>query len=345
MAAPKLPQRLRILRTLEKEPHRYPKIRRFTMLITFATLYAIPLLGAARFDLWAGHHLAWGKQTNFVYGFGAVFLSIVAFYLATFIVNGFVGRLFCGFGCPVGEASRVADAADITRRTGEGRLKGEAKSVGYSAALAGAAWLWLCDPRVFLQGTPKAIGYAIGGFVGGTALMYAISRYVRWRLCQGWCPIGIYYSIVRTAHSFGIHYDEIEGTCKDCDYCAQACPVDLNPRDLEKPQNEVHGVAIEGLPQANHCLTCGECVRACEDVISRKPGLIPPLRLSQGVDKRRPESDLPKPFKVKKTAKADKADKAEEKADKPESKGDKPEAKAEEKPNLPAAAKTEAAAV
>lgn len=45
--APKLAQRLRIA-DFEEEPHRYPKIRRFTMLLTFAVLYAVPLLGAAR---------------------------------------------------------------------------------------------------------------------------------------------------------------------------------------------------------------------------------------------------------------------------------------------------------
>ncbi len=330
--APKLTQRLRILRTLEKEPHRYPKIRRFTMLLTFAVLYAVPLLGAARFDLWDGRHMAWGARTNFVYGFGAVFLAIVAFYLATFIVNAIVGRLFCGFGCPIGQASRMGDSVEVARRSGDKRLRAELEAVGYSAALGGSAWLWFVDPRVFLEGTPKGMLMAAGFFVGITASVYGLSRFVGWRFCQGWCPIGIYYSVVRTAHSFGIHYDEVEGTCKGCDYCAQACPVSLNPRDLEKPLNEVHGVAIEGFPQANHCLTCGECVRACEDVISRKPGLIPPLTLSRKADARKPESALPKPIKVKKTPASDKP------ADKPEAA---PDASAAVKPEASQAAKSD----
>lgn len=328
--APKLTQRLRILRTLEKEPHRYPKIRRFTMLLTFAVLYAIPLLGAARFDLWDGRHMAWGSRTNFVYGFGAVFLSIVAFYLATFIVNAIVGRLFCGFGCPIGQASRMGDSVEVARRSGDKRLRAEVEAIGYSSALGGAAWLWFVDPRVFLEGTPKGMLMAAGFFVGITASIYALSRFVGWRFCQGWCPIGIYYSVVRTAHSFGIHYDEVEGTCKGCDYCVQACPVGLNPRDLEKPLLEVHGVAIEGFPQANHCLTCGECVRACEDVISRKPGLIPPLTLSRKADARKPGGALPKPLKGKKAPPADKPEAS-------------PEAQPDERPEVAKAAKSEVA--
>jgi polyferredoxin len=247
-------------------------------------LYALPLLGVARFDLWDGRHMAAGSRTNFVYGFGAVFLSVVAFYTITFVVNGFVGRLFCGFGCPIGQASRMGDSVEVARRSGAPRLRPEAEAIGYSFALAGAAFLWFVDPRVFALGSIKARIMAAGALVGGTAIVYLMSRFVGWAFCRGYCPIGIYYSVVRTAHSFGIHYDEVEGTCKGCDYCAQACPVGLNPRDLERPLDDVIGVAIEGLPQANHCLTCGECVRACEDVLSRKPGLIPPLTLSRKRD-------------------------------------------------------------
>lgn len=295
MAAVKLAPRLRILRTLEKEPHRYPKIRRFTMAFTIAVLYAVPLLGLARFDLWDGRHMAGGARTNFVYGFGAVFLSVVIFYLLTFVINAVVGRLFCGFGCPVGQMSRIADSADIARKTGERRLRREGEAVLFALLLAAAGSLWFMDPRVFIEGSPKAIAWASGALAGGTALIYLLGRYVRWSFCRGYCPIGIYYSAVQTAHSFGVHYDEIEGACKGCDYCAQACPVGLDPRDLRKPLNDVIGVAIEGLPQSNHCLTCGECVRACESVFVHKPELIPPLSLSRKADARKPDARKPGP--------------------------------------------------
>jgi polyferredoxin len=293
MAAIKLAPRLRILRSLEKEPHRYPRIRRWTMAFTIAVLYAIPLLGLARFDLWDGRHMAAGSRTNFVYGFASVFLSVVIFYLLTFIVNGIVGRLFCGFGCPVGQMSRLSDSAEIAQRTGDNRLRDVGSAVLFAAALAGAGFLWFVDPRVFLEGSPKAIAWAAAAIPGGAAVIYLLGRYVRWSFCRGYCPIGIYYSAVQTAHSFGIHYDEIEGVCKGCDYCEQACPVGLDPKDLRKPMNDVIGVAIKGLPEANHCLTCGECVRACESVFVHKPELIPPLSLSRKPDARRPDGDRP----------------------------------------------------
>ncbi|MEZ4301237.1 MAG: 4Fe-4S dicluster domain-containing protein [Polyangiaceae bacterium] len=308
MAAVKLAPRLRILRSLEKEPHKYPHIRRYTMAITFAILYAIPLLGLARFDLWDGRHMAAGARTNFVYGFGAVFLSVVIFYLFTFVLNGVVGRLFCGFGCPVGELSRKSDSAEIARKTGENRLRAEGLAVLFAFGLAAGGFLWFVDPRVFIEGSLKAILRASGGLVAATAAVYALGRFARWGFCRGYCPIGLYYSVVQTAHAFGIHYNEIESICKGCDYCEQACPVGLDPKDLRKPQNDVIGIAIEGLPQSNHCLTCGECVRACETVFVHKPDLIPPLSLSRKADARRPDGEKnPPKARAKPSASADAA--------------------------------------
>ncbi|MBK8251961.1 MAG: hypothetical protein IPK82_04760 [Polyangiaceae bacterium] len=329
MAAIKLAPRLRVLRSIEKEPHRYPKIRRFTMAVTFVVLYAIPLLGIARFDLWDGRHMAAFERTNFVYGFGAVFLSVIVFYLLTFVVNGIVGRLFCGFGCPVGEMSRASDTAEIARKTGENRLRDEGKAWGFAALLATAGFLWFVDPRVFIEGSLKAKLMATGGLLGAIATVYLLGRFVRWSFCRGYCPIGIYYSAVQTAHAFGIHYDEIESVCKGCDYCEQACPVGLDPKDLRKPQNDVIGVGIEGLPQSNHCLTCGECVRACESVFLQKPGLIPPLSLSRKADARKPEDQK----------KADKKGKSADKAKPVETKEEPP--RAEPESELQTAAKLE----
>ncbi len=267
------------------------------MAITFVIVYAVPLLGLARFDLWDGRHKWAGSSTNFVYGFGAVMISVIVFYLMTFIINGLVGRLFCGFGCPVGQMSRLSDSAEIGRKTRENRVQSELNAVLFALGLATGGFLWFCDPRVFVQGSPKAIGIATLGLLGGTFTVYSLGRFARWNFCRGYCPIGLYYSVIQTAHRFGIHYDEVDSLCKGCDYCAQACPVGLNPRDLRTPMNDVIGVAIEGLPQSNHCLTCGECVRACENVFVHKPELIAPLSLSKKRDQRK-VSEVRPPFSL-----------------------------------------------
>lgn len=274
------------------------------MALTIAIVYAVPLARLARFDLWDGRHLAGGSRTNFVYGFGAVFLAVVGFYLLTFIINAIVGRLFCGFGCPVGHMSRLSDELEIAASTGKKRLGAEARAIGFALALGGAAFLWFVDPHVFLEGSRRAILVSVGGLAAVTATIYLLGRYVRWGFCRGYCPIGIYYSAVQTAHSFGIHFDEVSGECKECDVCTQACPVGLHPRDLGRPLNDVPGIAIDGFPEANHCLTCGECVRACEGVFKKQLDVIVPLTLSRKPDARLPEGALPKPLgKPKKSPK------------------------------------------
>lgn len=285
--ASRLTARLRVLKSLDVRPHRYRQIRYVTQAITIAVLYAVPLLGLARFDLWDGRHLYAGPTNNAVFGLGAVFLSVVGFYVATFVINAVAGRLFCGFGCPVGELQRLGDSSEVARKTGDKRLAAYARELGFGALLAGAAFLWFVDPRVFVEGSPKAVATAIFGFVATTGVFHLHARFVRWSFCKGFCPIGVYYTAIQTNHALGIHFDEVTAKCSGCDVCTEVCPVGLHPRDLTKPIEEMPGLGIEGFPESHHCLTCGDCVRACEQVFSKKPHAAIPLSLSKKPDKRR----------------------------------------------------------
>lgn len=280
MAAPTLTARLRLLRVLHALPHRYPSLRVFTQGMTLLILYGAPLLGLVRFDLWDGRHLALQKPVGFIWGFAGVFFGIASFYLVTFILNAVMGRVFCGFGCPIGQASRLGDDVEIAKKSGKGRRNAELKAAAFALALASAIALWFVSPRVFVEGSVKAIAVTVLGTLALAGAVYAHGRYFRWRFCEAYCPIGIYYSAVQTGHTFGIHFDEARSTCKDCDSCSLVCPVGLDPRKLEASKDDIGGVAIDGFPERNHCLTCGECVRACEHQF-RKDGLdLVPLRLS-----------------------------------------------------------------
>ncbi len=280
MSAPTLTPRLRLLRVLHAQPHRYPKIRWITQGITLLVLYAVPLLGLARFDLWEGRHLALRRPVGVVYGAGSIVVGIVCFYLVTFVLNAVMGRVFCGFGCPVGQASRLGDDVEVAARTVKGRRGAEGRAVAFALALASAVALWFVSPHVFVEGSARAILGTLAGVTGLTAAVDLHGRFWRWKFCEGFCPIGIYYSAVQTDHGFGIHFDDARGTCKDCDSCAMVCPVGLDPRHLDRLKEGLSGIGLDGFAQVNHCLTCGECVRACEHQF-RKEGAAPvPLRLS-----------------------------------------------------------------
>jgi polyferredoxin len=276
MPETRLSPRLKTLRTLGTKPHPFRRIRVATQALTLAIVYAIPLLGLVRFDMWDGRHRIFGHATNSTYGFGGLILGIAFFYIVTFVINAFAGRVFCGFGCPIGQASRFGEEVEIATKSGKGRLLAELSAVLFALALGTAGFLWFASPRVFVEGTPRAMVIAAGGLLALAGVVYAHGRYVRWTFCKSYCPIGIYYSAVQTAHGFGIHFDN--SACKGCDVCTLACPVGLTPRDLEVPINGLPGIGLDGFPSRNHCLTCGDCVRACEHVTHGKIETAP-LRL------------------------------------------------------------------
>ena len=276
MTAPALAPRLRLLRVLRAGPHRYTRLRWLTQGLTLLVLYGVPLLGLARFDLWSGRHLALRRPVGLVYGVGAIAVGIASFYLITFILNALMGRVFCGFGCPVGQASRLGDDVEIAVSTGKDRPRALGRAIAFALALAAAITLWFVSPRVFVEGSARAVAVTVASTLALSAAVLLHGRFWRWSFCESWCPIGIYYSAVATRHAFGVHFDEAMGTCKDCDACALACPVALHPRDLSRPKEGLGGIGIDGFPGANHCLTCGECVRACEHQLRHEaPGLVP----------------------------------------------------------------------
>ena len=84
--------------------------------ITLAVLFAVPVLGIARVDLVGGANLVLGKAAPLRAGVIAVAGAIASFYFVTFLINLPAGRMFCGFGCPIGQLSRFSDVIDAFPR-------------------------------------------------------------------------------------------------------------------------------------------------------------------------------------------------------------------------------------
>jgi polyferredoxin len=255
--------RSKLLRAVEARPHRYERLRFFTTALSLVILFAIPLFGIARFDLWNGQHLVLGRPTDPITGGAAVLMAIAGFYLVTFLINAGWGRLFCGWGCPVGHVSRLVERTRLGRRHVGALLH----ATGFAVLLATSVFLWWVSPQVFVAGSLRARLLAGAALLGLSVVVYLHGRYGAWRFCQQLCPIGLYYSAVQTGHRFGIHFDRAQ--CTDCDACAHICPVDLDPRDLGALRSGIGGLALDEMPARNHCLSCGDCVRACE-LTSRK---------------------------------------------------------------------------
>ncbi len=266
--------RFRILRVALGNQHRYRHYRAVTMSITLAVLFAVPLSGLARVDLWGGDHWALGKQVDLARGLAAAIVGIVSFYIVTFLVNIPAGRMFCGFGCPVGQLSRLADRIDAHPKDASKRRRAWTALAGFAALLAISVVLWWTSPRVFASGDRGAIGIALAATATVIAAAVLHGRYWRWSFCRKVCPIGLYYSVVQTNSLIGIDFDE-SAHCTECKACETICPAELDPRHLDRLLPSPGGLAFDDLPAANHCLHCGECVEICEHQTRKTPDHAP----------------------------------------------------------------------
>jgi ferredoxin-type protein NapH len=256
------------------------------MTVTLLLLFFVPLAGLARFDLWGGEHYALFAPVDFARGLVAVGAAIAGFYAVTFLINIPAGRMFCGFGCPVGQLSRFGDEIDVYERDPAARRWAWLRLVGFAFALALSVLLWWTSPRVFVSGDWRPAGLAVAALLAVAAAAVFHARHWRWGFCRKACPIGLYYSVVQTSALIGIDYDPI-ATCTDCGSCEGICPVHLDPRHLDDLVAAPGGLAFSGLPAMNHCLHCGECVDICEHM-TRKTGDIAPMGF------RRPHAHAPR---------------------------------------------------
>ncbi len=272
--------RQKVLRALRRASHRYNPRRAVGMAFSLSVLFAVPLSGLARVDLWSGRHALLFRAVPFKHGLAGVIVGIAAFYVATFLVNVGGGRLFCGWGCPIGQVSRFGEAVDQPGAKRGQRLSASAKGALFSGALVLSIFAWWVDLRVFWQGGSAALALSWGLMALSVALTYAHGRWWRWGFCMTTCPIGLYYSFVSPAKWFGVHFRNEADSCIECDLCDNVCPVDLKPRELMAATGPRPGLSVADAPGRNHCLECGDCVRACEWIIAQRGQEPVPLLMS-----------------------------------------------------------------
>lgn len=266
-----VPRRLKIMKALRRLPrHRYDLLRLAGIGASILILFVVPLSGLARIDLWAGRHRLLFGPAAFKPALAGVILGVSAMYVVTFLSNVVAGRMFCGWGCPVGQISRFGEILDTPGQEARRRRTAFAKSLAFAFAFTLSMLAWWVDLRVLWRGGPAAIAATWGILAGGTILGHLHGRFWRWDFCRRACPIGLYYTFMSPAKHYGIHFRNQHETCIECDACDNVCPVHLAPRDLATPIPSPGGFSIENAPGRNHCLECGDCVRACEWMVGLK---------------------------------------------------------------------------
>lgn len=264
------PVRLKVLKFTDTQSHRYRTRRAVSQSISLLILILVPLLGLAQVDAWGGKHYLLGREAPFKHALAGVIVGIAALYVFTFLSNVVAGRLFCGWGCPVGQVSRFGERIDTPGLRGWGKARAQIEGAIFSGLFVVSMMAWWTNLGVLALGTPKELAVAWGLLAVGIVGAYLHGKWWRWEFCKSVCPIGLYYSFVAPAKYFGIHFRNEKRTCIECDACDNVCPVDLTPRDLVSAVINRTGVSISDAPGHNHCLECGDCIVACEDMVAMK---------------------------------------------------------------------------
>lgn len=274
----KTKDRVRVLAaTIKKSPGAHA-LRVAVISLSLVLLALPPALGWFRIDLWRGNHVLLNQPVTIFEAMKGFVIAMAILYGFTFFSNIFVGRFFCGWGCPVGYVSRLGE--DVDRQKSRRRKVGQhLLGAGFVAAFIGATMTWWVDPRVMLEGGPKARAITVGVFALLTAGGFLHAFKWRFGFCLHACPIGLYYRLVTSKAPVSIVFVENPSKCIECRSCETVCPVNIDPKKLGE---EIRGVeSIDG-PEERYgdaeCIRCGDCVYACKMVFAKRTGEVAPLR-------------------------------------------------------------------
>lgn len=281
--------------TIPLHPFKYPFHTWRTLLVQpmfWALMFLSPVLHLYQMDVINQRLIAWGHV--FPLDTSTLFWLPIGFFgcvLVIAVASTMWGRLFCGWVCP--HNTLVEWTKPIRMLIGLGKKpfrlrQWESKSPwrrGLSVCLSllwALAITYLISTLFLFYFVP--VEWYVAQLQAGTmpaivwygqGLMMMIGLfmiYAGYEFCKSACPYGLsqslsaYLTAKWTPMEIRYKNNGDLSACKSCTACQSACPVHIDPRNVE---NLVVGIG-EG------CFNCGDCIDACNTVRSaqKKPGLL-----------------------------------------------------------------------
>ena len=196
--------------------------------------------------------------------------EILAFF-GTFIVCAvLLGRVLCGFICPLGFVQDVAHQARQALH-----IEGVSFNERMYAVLRLVKWIMLviflgigfiggnfCDFCPAAAISPALAGFKLSLGLGGFFLIVVIvSGFFKRRSFCNICPLGYILGLTHKASLFKLKKDAV--ACTECGACYEACPMGIKSiftvREGKKGEPRKIDVTTPD------CIMCGECVRRCPE--------------------------------------------------------------------------------
>ena len=177
----------------------------------------------------------------------------LAFALGLLLLTVLLGRVFCGWACPMGTIIDVVDAvADRPVRAPRWRsLKLHLLVVSACCAAAGVAVAWVLDPLAWASRLTAVFRPAVAEralLLGVAAVLGALTLALgRRAFCRVLCPLG---AVLSLASRVSLFRREVAAGCTACGQCVGRCRMAaLGPTSAGFDRTE--------------CIHCRECDAAC----------------------------------------------------------------------------------
>ena len=191
------------------------------------------------------------------------FPSAIILLLGTVVLALVFRRAFCGWICPLGAMQELFAALGRKlhwrRPTHDNKIDGSLRWVKYLLLFVILFFTYRTGELVFSPYDPWASyahltagwGEIAEEFLIGTIVLFAAvlgSVFIDRPFCRYLCPLGAMLGVISKVGATRVVRNE--ETCRHCQRCDQACPVDIK---------------VESMLQVRttECLSCGECIAVC----------------------------------------------------------------------------------
>ena len=189
--------------------------------------------------------------------------SILFFFGSTLLFTLLLGRVMCGFLCPMG---LMQDIMDKIRK--KSKIKGISQNEKVYSAFKPIKWfmilifIGLC----FIGGnfcyfcpamtiSPILAGMGVSLYFSGFFMIFIlISSFFKRRFFCNICPLGYLVGLFHKVSLFRIKKDCT--ACTECGACYEACPMGIKTIYTERGKADVTEAG---------CIMCGECVKCCPE--------------------------------------------------------------------------------